>query len=103
EQAIRYLKLAAENATSRFAYRDSIQTLQHALKLVSRVPTDVGAELELQILELIGDAHYALGAMSDSATPYEVEASRAAQMRLRTAQVRALSCLIRPYGLIDPD
>ncbi len=103
EQAIRYLKLAAENATSRFAYRDSIQTLQHALKLVSRVPTDVGAELELQILELIGDAHYALGAMSDSATAYEAEASRAAQMSLRTAQVRALSCLIRPYGLIDPD
>jgi len=103
EQAIRYLKLAAENATSRFAYRDSIQTLQHALKLVSRVPTDVGAELELQILELIGDAHYALGAMSDSATAYEAEASRAAQTGLRAAQVRALSCLVRPYGLIDPD
>src|SRR5260370_7426591 len=41
--------------------------------------------------------------MSDSATAYEAEASRAAQMSLRTAQVRALSCLIRPYGLIDPD
>src|SRR5258708_31173956 len=55
------------------------------------------------MLELIGDAHYALGAMSDSATAYEAEASRAAQTGLRAAQVRALSCLIRPYGLIDPD
>ena len=103
EPAIRYLLLAAENATSRFAYRDSIQILQHALKLVPKVPSDVGAELELQVLELIGDAHYVLGAMSDSAKAYEAEASRAAQTGLRAAQVRALSCLVRPYGLINPD
>ena len=103
EPAIRYLVLAAENAASRFAYRDSIQVLQHALKLVPKIPSDVGAEWELQMLELIGDAHYALGAMSDSATAYEAEASRAAQTGLRAAQVRALSCLVRPYGLIDPD
>jgi len=103
ESAIRYLVLAAENAASRFAYRDSIQVLQHALKLVPKIPSDVGAEWELQMLELIGDAHYALGAMSDSATAYEAEASRAAQTGLRAAQVRALSCLVRPYGLIDPD
>jgi len=63
----------------------------------------VGVELELQILELIGDAHYALGTMSDSAKAYEVESSRAAQMGLKSTQVRALSCLVRPYGLIDPD
>jgi DNA-binding winged helix-turn-helix (wHTH) protein/tetratricopeptide (TPR) repeat protein len=103
EAAIRYLLLAAENATSRFAYRDSIRVLQHALKLVPKVPSDVGAELELQMLESIGDAHYALGVMSDSATAYEAEASRAAQTGLRAIQVRALSCLVRPYGLIDPD
>jgi tetratricopeptide (TPR) repeat protein len=103
EPAVRHLLLAAENATSRFAYRDSIQVLQHALKLVPKIPSDVGAELELQILELIGDAHYALGAMSDSATAYEAEASRAAQTGLRAAQVTALSCLVRPFGLVDPD
>src|SRR6266851_2436258 len=103
EPAMRHLLLAAENATSRFAYRDSIQVLQHALKLVPKVPSDVGAELELQMLELIGDAHYALGAMSDSATAYEAAASQAAQKGLRAAQVRALSCLVRPYGFIDPD
>ena len=103
EAAIRYLLLAAENAASRFAYRDSIEVLQHALELVPKLPSDVGAELELQILELIGDAHYALGAMSDSAKAYEAEALRAAQAGLRAAQVRALSCLVRPYGLMDPD
>jgi DNA-binding winged helix-turn-helix (wHTH) protein/tetratricopeptide (TPR) repeat protein len=103
EPAVRHLLFAAENATSRFAYRDSIQILQQGVKLVPKVPSDVGAELELQILELIGDAHYVLGAMSDSAKAYEVEASRAAQTGLRSAQVRALSGLVRPYGLIDPD
>jgi len=103
ESAIRNLLLAAENAASRFAYRDSIQVLQNALRLASKIPSDVGVELELQILELIGDAHYALGTMSDSAKAYEVESSRAAQMGLKSTQVRALSCLVRPYGLIDPD
>jgi DNA-binding winged helix-turn-helix (wHTH) protein/tetratricopeptide (TPR) repeat protein len=103
ESAVQHLLLAAENAASRFAYRDSIQVLQHALELVPRVRSDAGAELELQIWELIGDAHYALGAMSDSAKAYEAEASRAAQKALKAAQVHALSCLVRPYGLIDPD
>jgi DNA-binding winged helix-turn-helix (wHTH) protein/tetratricopeptide (TPR) repeat protein len=103
EPAIQHLRLAAENAASRFAYRDSIQILQHALKLVPKVHSDLVAELELQMLELIGDAHYALGSMSDSARAYESASSRAAQKGLAAAQVRALSCLVRPYGLIDPD
>ena len=55
------------------------------------------------MLELIGDAHFALGAMSDSAAAYEAEASRADQTNLTVVQVRALSCLVRPYGLMDPD
>jgi tetratricopeptide (TPR) repeat protein len=59
--------------------------------------------LELEILELIGDAHYALGAMSDSAKAYEAGASRAAHEGLKSARVRVLSGLMRPYGLIDPD
>jgi len=103
ELAIRYLLIAAENSAFRFAYRDSIQVLQHALELAPKISSEVGAELELQILELIGDAYYALGFMSDSAKAYEEEALRAAQRGLKTTQVRALSCLVRPYGLINPD
>jgi DNA-binding winged helix-turn-helix (wHTH) protein/tetratricopeptide (TPR) repeat protein len=104
EPAIRYLLVAAESAASRFAYRDSIQVLQHAMELIPKISSsEVGAELELQILELIGDAYYALGSMSDSAKAYEEQASRAAQKGLKATQVRALSCLVRPYGLIDPD
>jgi predicted ATPase len=61
EQAVRYLILAAENAAGRFAYRDSIELLQHALDLIANLPAGLGPELEMQVLEFIGDAHYALG------------------------------------------
>jgi DNA-binding winged helix-turn-helix (wHTH) protein/tetratricopeptide (TPR) repeat protein len=103
ERAVRYLMLAAENAAARLAYRGAIQVLLQALKLVAKVPSRVGAELEVQILEVIGDAHYALGAMADSAKAYEGAAARAAQAGLGAAQVGALTSLMRPFGLIDPD
>jgi len=79
EQAARFLILAAENAAARFAYRDCIQVLQHALEFIPRIQAQVRAELESQILEFIGDAHYALGAMAESAAAYESAASRAAR------------------------
>jgi DNA-binding winged helix-turn-helix (wHTH) protein/tetratricopeptide (TPR) repeat protein len=103
EQAIRYLRLSGENAARRFAYRDAIQLWRQALKLVPKVSASVGAELEIQILECIGDAHYALGAMTDSAKAYTAGAARAAQVGLKATQVDALICLMRPFGLMDPD
>ena len=103
EHAITYLRLAAENAAGRFAYRDAIQVWQQALKLVPKVSTRVSAELEIQILECIGDAHYALGAMADSAKAYAAGAARAAQVGLKASQVDALICLMRPFGLMNPD
>jgi tetratricopeptide (TPR) repeat protein len=103
ELAIRYLMLAAENAAGRFAYRDAIQVFQQALELVPKVASSVGANLETQILELIGDAHYALGAMADSAEAYAAGAARAAEAGLVAARVSALIGLMRPFGLIDPD
>jgi tetratricopeptide (TPR) repeat protein len=103
ELAVRYLILAAENAAERFAHRDSIEVLQHALKLIPRVTHTTGVQLETQVLESIGDAHYALGSMADSAKAYQRAASLAAQAGLKAAQVSALSCLVRPFGLIDPD
>src|SRR5262249_37083212 len=86
----------------RFAYRDSIQVLQHALTLVPRVAVETQAELEIQLLERIGDAHYWLGAMVECARAYEAKAALAAQAGLSSARVTALSFLVRPCGLIDP-
>jgi tetratricopeptide (TPR) repeat protein len=103
QRAIRYLVLTAGSAAGRFAYRDAIEVLQHALDLARKHDLRGGADAEIQILGLIGDAHYALGAMEDSARAYSSAAARAAQAGLKAAQVNALTSLMRPFGLIDPD
>src|SRR5262249_40007297 len=103
QRAIRYLILAAENAGVRFAHRDAIGVLRQALGLVPRVAPSAGAGLEIQLLELIGDAHYALGAMSDSADAYAAAAARAAEAGLGTARVGGVTWRMRPLGLVDPD
>src|SRR5262245_10146296 len=103
EQAIFYLMLTAENAARRFAYRDSIEVLKHALELVARLSTSSRANLEVQILEFIGDAYYVLAAMAESAKAYEAAATRATEAGLIAAQVSALTCLVRPLSLIDSD
>ena len=103
DQAITYLKIAAENAARRFAYRDSIDLLQHALELADKLPPRAGSERQIQILEFIGDAHYAQGAMTESAKAYGVGVVRATEANLKAARVGALTNLMQPFGLIDPD
>ena len=103
ERAIRYLIMAADNAARRFAYRDTVHVLEQALKLVPKVTSSAGSALEIQILEFIGDAHFAVGTMADSAKAYVAGAERAAEVGLKAAQVSALVSLMRPFGLIDPD
>jgi tetratricopeptide (TPR) repeat protein len=102
-RAIRYLISTAESTAGRFAYRDAIRVLQHALALAATVDAGVRPGLEIDILERIGDAHYCLGAMTDCARTYRAEATRAAEVGLVSAQIRALSYLAWPFGLIDPD
>jgi len=106
ERAVRYLMLTAKNAAARFAYRDSIEILKRGHELARRLTTTAGAELDVRILEFMGDAHYTLGAMAESAKAYEKAASRAAQSGLTADRVSVLTCLIRPLafsGPIDPD
>ncbi|HWY71364.1 MAG TPA: AAA family ATPase [Terriglobales bacterium] len=102
-RAAKYLLITAENATRKFAYRDSVHILEHALRLASRVPSRAAIELEIRILGRMGDAQYTLGDMLESARAFEKEANRAAQAGLRAAQVNALSCLARTTVLIDGD
>lgn len=101
--AIRWLLVTAQTAARRFAPRESIQRLQHALALVSRVSEAQRIALELQLLERIGDAQYALGAMSESVNAYEMQAARAKKALLAAAQAHALMCQAAPLGLVDPD
>jgi tetratricopeptide (TPR) repeat protein len=101
-QAVEYLILGADNAVRRFAYREAIQPLERALALVPRCAVATQAGLEILLWERLGDAHYWFGAMLASARAYESEAARAAAAGLAAARVHALSCLVRPFGLIDP-
>ena len=103
ERAVQYLMHTAANAARRFAVRDSVDVLQHAFSLVPRLPSDRRAPFEIQILERIGDAHYVLGAMMESAGAYQAESALAARAGLTAAQVQAQSCFARPLGLLDPD
>jgi DNA-binding winged helix-turn-helix (wHTH) protein/tetratricopeptide (TPR) repeat protein len=103
EQAIRYLILASENAAGRFAYRDSLEILRHALELAVKLSPALRDELEIQVLECIGGAHFALGALVQSAQAYTTAAERARQAGLKTAQLQALTSAMYPMGFIDPD
>src|SRR5207248_9264867 len=60
EQAIHYLLLAADNAVGRFAYRDCVGILQHALGLVVILAPALRADLEARLLEFMGYARFAL-------------------------------------------
>jgi len=102
-RAIHYLLLTAEIEARRFAHRESIELLQHALDVVARVAAADRTLLELRVLERIGDVHYALGSMSESAGAYEMAATRAAQAGLAGAHAHALICQAPPLGLIDPN
>ena len=103
EQAAHCLMLAAENAARRFAHGDSIRVLQHALELTPWLAPRARTELEVEILQRIGDAHYALGAISDSAFAFKTAADRATECGLRKAQIIALSRLALPAWYLDPE
>lgn len=112
ERAIEYLMLAAENATRRYAHRESITALQHGRELLARIKQERRAEFDLQILEKIGDAYYALGEFERSAATYHALATHAAEAGLLTTQANALLRLAHsaeaiPFFLkaveLDPD
>ncbi len=103
EQAIYYLTLAANNAAGRLAYRDSIEILLHALELAAKLEAVPRAELEVQLRELIGNAHFVLGALPESARAYKEAAKGAEEAGLKTAAVHALICAMYPLGFIEPD
>jgi DNA-binding winged helix-turn-helix (wHTH) protein/tetratricopeptide (TPR) repeat protein len=103
EQAVNYLLVAADNAVGRFSYRDCIEILRQAQDLVLKLTPKVRAEIEVQILEFMGHAHFALGALVDSADSYTAAAARAEKAGLKSAQTHALTCTMYPLGFIGPE
>jgi len=102
ERAARYWIVTAENATGRFSHRDAIQILRRALELVPELASDTGLELEIQILQRIGDLLYAVGEMADSCAFYQTAVERAADAGRKAAEVAALLRLAVPSQYIDP-
>jgi hypothetical protein len=100
-RAVEYLLITAEGATRKFAYRDAIQILEHALQLASKA--SASAELEFQILERIGEANYALGKMMDAAEAYKSAALRASHASNKKGEIEALNFLACTTVLIDGD
>jgi DNA-binding winged helix-turn-helix (wHTH) protein/tetratricopeptide (TPR) repeat protein len=90
EDAVRYLVVTADNATRRYAHREAIQALEHARELLPKIIEERRKEIDVQMLEKIGDAYYALGDMEGSAATYHMMATQAAEAGLLTAQANAL-------------
>jgi DNA-binding winged helix-turn-helix (wHTH) protein/tetratricopeptide (TPR) repeat protein len=102
QRAIRYLVLAAQNAAARFAYADAIRVLQQARSLTHHLAGHARTQLDIELLQCMGDAHFGRGAMIECAEAYEAAAARAADAGLISAQVDALISLVRPFCFIDP-
>jgi DNA-binding winged helix-turn-helix (wHTH) protein/tetratricopeptide (TPR) repeat protein len=102
ERAARHLILAAENSARRFSYRGSVQVLRRGLELIANLAPEIRCESELQILRRLGNAHYALGEMSDSAVAYEAAADIAHKAGRRTTEVYCLVHLAVPLWYTSP-
>src|SRR5262245_38019286 len=89
-RAIPHLMAAAQNATARYAHAEAIGLLDHARALLPRVPAERRDALELQLLERVGNAYYALGDMERSAETYDLMARRAADAGLLASQADVL-------------
>jgi DNA-binding winged helix-turn-helix (wHTH) protein/tetratricopeptide (TPR) repeat protein len=101
EGAVRNLIVAAENAAKRFSHRDAVQILRRALELVPAMQPGARPELEIQILQRIGDTQFVLGEMSDSAESYETAANRAARTGRKAAEAEALIRMALPAWYLD--
>lgn len=103
ERAINYLILVSENAARRYALQNAIDVLQHALELLSNLTAQSRLELELQIRQRIGDAHYSLGEMLQSAEVYASMANIAEKSGRTAELVKALIRESSSASFFDPD
>jgi DNA-binding winged helix-turn-helix (wHTH) protein/tetratricopeptide (TPR) repeat protein len=97
ERAVKYLLLAAHNASRRYAHAQAIVVLERARELVAKVAAPRRQELDLHVLERIGNAYHALGEIERSVSTYRGLATQAAEAGLLTAVAEGLAR--RPHAL----
>jgi len=103
ERAVFYLLIMAENAAKRFAERDAIAMVRRAQEFFPRLNSEIAAQREILALGLVGNAHYALGEVTEAARAYELEAAQAAKAGDKEAQLAALSRLAYVAAISDAD
>jgi DNA-binding winged helix-turn-helix (wHTH) protein/tetratricopeptide (TPR) repeat protein len=103
ERAVYHLFVSAENSTRRFADRDAIAIVRHAQELFPRLDPEIRIRREILASALIGNAHYALGEVTEAAKAYEMEAQQAANVGDKEAQLAALSRLAYVAAISDAD
>jgi tetratricopeptide (TPR) repeat protein len=101
EGAVRSFILAAENAVKRCSHREAVQILRRAHELVPALEPVARPELEIKILQRIGDTQFVLGEMSDAAESYETAADCAARAGLKPAEAEALIRMALPAWYLD--
>ena len=103
ERAVDYLLISAENAARRFADRDAIAIVRHAQEFFPKLSPEIRAQREIVASGVIGDAHYALGEVTEAAKAYELEAAQAAKVGDKEAQLAALSRLAYVAAISNAD
>ena len=95
-RAIRYLRLAAETAGRRLAFRQTAEILERSLELVSKLPESAQTVCEIEVLEQLAPIYAILMEDRRAVETYEGLAARAANAGLIEVEAHAL------IGMSDP-
>jgi DNA-binding winged helix-turn-helix (wHTH) protein len=101
-RAVTYLRVAAQTAGRRYAPREAVAYLQHALELSGRLPGAERATNELVVLEELA-AMYLVSFDTRAVETYETLAARAAASDLIDLEVRALVNMAYPVSWVDAE
>ena len=89
-RAVRYLRLAAENAAQRCAYREAVAILESALEAAAKLPEATRREAELGVLETLAEVQNNLGDKGKVEGLHETPFKRASAVRRHEAEARQL-------------
>lgn len=89
-RTVRYKRLAAENATQRYAYREAVAILELALGTAAKLPEATRGVTELGVLEQLAGVQNNLGEKAKAIELYETLVERASALGEHELEVRAL-------------
>jgi DNA-binding winged helix-turn-helix (wHTH) protein/tetratricopeptide (TPR) repeat protein len=95
-RAVKYLRLAANSATRRYAYGEAVEVLRNAAELVTRLPEAGRVISELEILEQLAALYIARADISAAKETLEKLIGLAAQSGLIDVEIRALIAMALP-------